>query len=63
MSAKSTADSRIISTEDFDVSNITATEPKKKNDRLQSYLLCNSSTFYVESNFGRAPFGVKAFEG
>ena len=63
MSAKSTADSRIISTEDFDVSNVTATEPKKKNDRLQSYLLYNSSTFYVETNFGRAPFGVKAFEG
>jgi hypothetical protein len=63
MSAKSTADSRIISTEDFDVSNVTATEPKKKNDRLQSYLLYNSSPFYVETNFGRAPFGVKAFEG
>jgi hypothetical protein len=63
MSAKSTADSRIISTEDFDVSNVTATEPKKKNDRLQSYLLYNTSTFYVETNFGRAPFGVKAFEG
>lgn len=63
MSAKSTADSRIISTEDFNVSNVTATEPKKKNERLQSYLLYNSSTFYVESNFGRAPFGVKAFEG
>jgi hypothetical protein len=63
MSAKSTADSRIISTEDFNVSNVTATEPKKKNERLQSYLLYNSSTFYVETNFGRAPFGVKAFEG
>ena len=63
MSANSTADSRIISTEDFDVSNVTATEPKKKNDRLQSYLLYNASTFYVETNFGRAPFGVKAFEG
>jgi hypothetical protein len=63
MSAKSTADSRIISTEDFDVSNITLTEPKKKNDRLQSYLLYDGSTFYVETNFGRAPFGVKAFEG
>jgi hypothetical protein len=63
MSAKTTADSRIISTEDFDVSNVTATEPKKKNDRLQSYLLYNASTFYVETNFGRAPFGVKAFEG
>jgi len=63
MSANSTADSRIISTEDFDVSNVTATEPKKKNDRLQSYLLYNTSTFYVETNFGRAPFGVKAFEG
>ena len=63
MSAKSTADSRIISTEDFDVSNVTATEPKKKNERLQSYLLYNASTFYVETNFGRAPFGVKAFEG
>jgi len=63
MSAKSAADSRIISTEDFDVSNVTATEPKKKNERLQSYLLYNASTFYVETNFGRAPFGVKAFEG
>ena len=63
MSANSNADSRIISTEDFDVLNVTATEPKKKNDRLQSYLLYNSSTFYVETNFGRAPFGVKAFEG
>lgn len=63
MSAKSAADSRIISTEDFEVSNVTATEPKKKNDRLQSYLLYNSSPFYVETNFGRAPFGVKAFEG
>jgi len=63
MSANSPADSRIISTEDFDVSNVTATEPKKKNDRLQSYLLYNASTFYVETNFGRAPFGVKAFEG
>jgi len=63
MSAKSAADSRIISTEDFDVSCVTATEPKKKNERLQSYLLYNSSTFYVETNFGRAPFGVKAFEG
>ena len=63
MSAKSAADSRIISTEDFNVSNVTATEPKKKNERLQSYLLYNSSTFYVETNFGRAPFGVKAFEG
>jgi hypothetical protein len=63
MSANSTADSRIISTEEFDLSNLTATEPKKKNDRLQSYLLYNSSTFYVETNFGRAPFGVKAFEG
>jgi hypothetical protein len=63
MSAKSSADSRIISTENFDVSNVTATEPKKKNDRLQSYLLYNASTFYVETNFGRAPFGVKAFEG
>ena len=63
MSANSTADSRIISTEEFDISNVTATEPKKKNDRLQSYLLYNSSTFYVETNFGRAPFGVKAFEG
>lgn len=63
MSANSTADSRIISTEDFDVSNVTATEPKKRNDRLQSYLLYNSATFYVETNFGRAPFGVKAFEG
>lgn len=63
MSANSTADSRIISTEEFDVTNVTATEPKKKNDRLQSYLLYNSSTFYVETNFGRAPFGVKAFEG
>jgi hypothetical protein len=63
MSAKSTADSRIISTEDFDVSKITLTEPKKKNDRLISYLLYDGSTFYVETNFGRAPFGVKAFEG
>ena len=63
MSANSTADSRIISTETFDVSNVTATEPKKKNERLQSYLLYNSATFYVETNFGRAPFGVKAFEG
>jgi hypothetical protein len=63
MSANSTADSRIISTEEFDVSNVIATEPKKKNDRLQSYLLYNSTTFYVETNFGRAPFGVKAFEG
>lgn len=63
MSANSTADSRIISTEEFDLSNLTATEPKKKNDRLQSYLLYNSSTFYIETNFGRAPFGVKAFEG
>jgi hypothetical protein len=63
MSAKSTTDSRIISTEDFNVSNVTATEPKKKNERLQSYLLYNASTFYVETNFGRAPFGVKAFEG
>ena len=63
MSANSTADSRIISTEEFDVTNVTATEPKKKNERLQSYLLYNSSTFYVETNFGRAPFGVKAFEG
>ena len=63
MSAKSTADSRIISTEDFDVSKITLTEPKKRNDRLTSYLLYNASTFYVETNFGRAPFGVKAFEG
>jgi len=63
MSANSTADSRIISTEEFDISNVTATEPKKKNERLQSYLLYNSSTFYVETNFGRAPFGVKAFEG
>ena len=62
MSANSTADSRIISTEDFDVSNVTATEPKKKNERLQSYLLYNSAPFYVETNFGRAPFGVKAFE-
>jgi hypothetical protein len=62
MSAKSDADSRIISTEDFDISNVTATEPKKKNERLQSYLLYNASTFYVETNFGRAPFGVKAFE-
>ena len=63
MSANSAAESRIISTEDFDVSNVTATEPKKKNERLQSYLLYNSSTFYVETNFGRAPFVVKAFEG
>ncbi len=63
MSAKSDADSRIISTDDFDISNVTATEPKKKNDRLQSYLLYNNSPFYVETNFGRSPFGVKAFEG
>jgi hypothetical protein len=62
MSANSTAEFRIIPTEEFDVSNITATEPKKKNERLQSYLLYNSGMFHVETNYGRAPFGVKAFE-
>ncbi len=62
MSANSTAEFRIIPTEEFDVSCITATEPKKKNERLQSYLLYNSGMFHVETNIGRAPFGVKAFE-
>jgi len=62
MSSNSTAEFRIIPTEEFDVSCITATEPKKKNERLQSYLLYNSGMFHVETNIGRAPFGVKAFE-
>ena len=58
----STSDFRVISTDLFDASNVTATEPKKKNERLQSYLLYNNAMFHVETNFGRAPFGVKAFE-
>jgi hypothetical protein len=62
MSSNSTSEFRIITTEEFDVSYITATEPKKKNERLQSYLLYNSGMFHVETNIGRAPFGVKAFE-
>lgn len=56
-------DFKIITADEFDVSNITATEPKKKNDRLQSILLYNGSPFYLESELGRAPFGVKSFDG
>ena len=62
MSAKSAAEISIITTEEFDVSNITISEPKKKNDRLQSYIQYNSDMFYIETNIGRAPFGVKAFK-
>jgi len=62
MPAKSATEISIITTEEFDVSNITITEPKKKNDRLQSYIQYNSDMFYIETNIGRAPFGVKAFK-
>ena len=62
MSAKSSAEISIITTEEFDVSNITITEPKKKNERLVSYIQYKSDMFYVETNIGRTPFGVKAFK-
>jgi DNA polymerase III gamma/tau subunit len=62
MSAKSSAEISIITTDEFDVSNITITEPKKKNERLVSYIQYKSDMFYVETNIGRTPFGVKAFK-
>jgi predicted signal transduction protein with EAL and GGDEF domain len=62
MSTNSTTDFLIIPTEEFDASNVTATEPKKKNERLQSYFHYNSDKFHVETNIGRAPFGIKAFK-
>lgn len=54
---------QIVSPAEFDVSKITATEPRKKNERLQSILLYNGSPFYLETEWGRAPFGVTTFDG
>ncbi len=53
----------IVSAEEFDISKLTATEPKKKNDRLQSILLYDGAPFYIETEWGRTPFGVRSFDG
>jgi hypothetical protein len=53
----------IVSAEEFDISKITATEPKKKNDRLQNILLYDNAPFFVETEWGRSPFGVRSFDG
>lgn len=55
---------QVITPKEFDISNLSATEPKKKNDRLQSAILYNNSTFMLQTeDGGRAPFGVKSFIG
>lgn len=53
----------IVSAEEFEISKLTATEPKKKNDRLQSILLYDGSPFFIETEWGRSPFGVRSFDG
>jgi len=53
----------IVSAEDFDISKLTATEPKKKNDRLQNILLYDNAPFFIETEWGRSPFGVRSFDG
>jgi len=53
----------IVSAEDFDISKLMATEPKKKNDRLQNILLYDNSPFFIETEWGRSPFGVRSFDG
>ena len=57
------SDFPIVSPDTLDISKITATEPKKKNDRLQSYLMYDGAQFYIETEWGRAPFGVRSFVG
>jgi len=58
------AELKFVTSENFDISKISATEPKKKNDRLQSILLFEGSPFYLQTeDGGRAPFGVKSFTG
>jgi len=57
------SDFPIISPDELDISKITATEPKKKNERLQSYLMYDGAQFFIETEWGRAPFGVRSFVG
>jgi len=58
------SDLKIVVPENFDIKKISATEPKKKNDRLQSLLLFENAPFYLQTEEGgRAPFGVKSFTG
>lgn len=53
---------KIVSAEEFDISKVTFTEPKKKNDRLQCLILYDGSPFYIEFEWGRAPFGVRSYD-
>lgn len=53
----------VVSPTEFDISKVSITEPKKKNDRLQSILLYNGSPFYLETEWGITPFGVTSFTG
>ncbi len=54
---------KIVSPAELDIKKISATEPKKRNDRLQSLLLYESTPFYLQTEEGRAPFGVRSFTG
>jgi len=55
---------KIISPEELDIKKVSATEPKKKNDRLQSILLFEGAPFYLQTEEGgRAPFGIRSFTG
>lgn len=52
-----------VAPEALDVSKISATELRKKNDQLRNILLYGNSAFYIETEWGRAPFGVRSFSG
>lgn len=55
---------KIVAPEELDIKKISVTEPKKKNDRLQSIILFGGSPFYLQTpEEGRAPFGVRSFAG
>ena len=61
--AMSEIDIQIVSPADFDISKVSFTEPKKKDDKLRCLILYNGAPFFVETEWGRAPFGVSSFDG
>jgi len=67
MATQSTTESNernknIILPSQLNLKSASITVPKKKKEKLVSYLLHNSSVIYVESPWLRAPFGVSGYQ-
>ena len=53
-----------LTAETLDTKKITITEPKKKNDKIVSYIQHDKSLFFLQTeDGGRTPFGVNSFAG